>query len=88
MTLKGFPKPTITETTCPNCDDWKEANEEFCEGCQRCKTCYGTGIQEYQIAVDDFKEMGCEDCGVDPNDDSDRAYDEWRDSQEENKDND
>ena len=71
----------MTEHTCPNCDDWKETDEEICEGCQKCKTCFGTGIQEYQIAVDDFKEMGCEDCGYDPNDDGDRAYDAWKDDQ-------
>ena len=86
MTLKGFPKPTMTEHTCPNCDDYKETDEEICEGCQKCKTCFGTGIQEYQIAVDDFREMGCEDCGYDPDDDGDRLYDAWKDDQMETKD--
>lgn len=57
--------------TCPNCDDWKETDEEICEGCQKCKTCFGTGVVEYQIAVDDFREMGCEDCGYDPSEDYD-----------------
>tara|TARA_B110001454_G_C12457494_1_gene324738 strand:- start:292 stop:555 length:264 start_codon:yes stop_codon:yes gene_type:complete len=86
LTLKGFPKPTMTEHTCPNCDDYKETDEEICEGCQKCKTCFGTGIQEYQIAVDDFREMGCEDCGYDPDDDGDRLYDAWKDDQMETKD--
>ena len=35
---------------------------DLCEGCERCKTCWGTGIVEYQIAVDDFDERGCPDC--------------------------
>ena len=70
----------MTEKICPNCEDTQcEVDSNLCEGCDRCKTCYGTGVVEYQIAVDDFKEMFCEDCGGD--DDSDRAYDEWKDSQ-------
>lgn len=72
----------MTEKTCPNCEDQPcEVGTDLCEDCDRCKTCYGTGIVEYQIAVDDFKEMGCEDCGYDPSDDSDRAYDAWKDDQ-------
>ena len=60
------------QKTCPNCEDQDcEIDMDLCEGCERCKTCFGTGIQEYQIAVDDFKEMGCEDCGYDPNEDYD-----------------
>ena len=71
----------MTEQTCPNCEDQPcGQGTDLCEGCERCKTCYGTGIQEYQIAVDDFKKMGCEDCGYDPND-SDDAYDAWKDDQ-------
>ena len=53
----------MTEKICPNCESQEcEEGMDLCEGCERCKTCFGTGIQEYQIAVDDFKEMGCEDC--------------------------
>ena len=71
----------MTEQTCPNCEDRDcEKGTDLCEDCERCKTCFGTCIQEYQIAVDDFKQMGCEDCGYDPND-SDDAYDAWKDDQ-------
>ena len=75
------------QKTCPNCEDQDcEIDMDLCEGCERCKTCFGTGIQEYQIAVDDFREMGCEDCGYDPDDDGDRLYDAWKDDQMETKD--
>lgn len=72
----------MTEHTCPNCEDHDcEKGMDLCEDCQRCKTCFGTGIVEYQIAVDDFKEMCCEDCNDGGEDDSDRLYDEWKDNQ-------
>ena len=77
----------MTEKTCPNCEDQDcEKGTDLCEGCERCKECYGTGIVEYQIAVDDFKPMGCDACGFDPSDNGDELYDAWRDDQMENED--
>ena len=62
----------MTEKICPNCESQEcEEGMDLCEGCERCKTCFGTGIQEYQIAVDDFKEMGCEACGYEYGEDYD-----------------
>ena len=53
----------MTEKLCPNCEGEEcVKNMDLCEGCERCKTCWGTGIVEYQIAVDDFDERGCPDC--------------------------
>ena len=53
----------MTEKICPNCEDNEcEKNMDFCEGCERCKTCFGTGTVEYQLAVDDFDTRGCPDC--------------------------
>jgi hypothetical protein len=72
----------LTEKTCPNCEDQDcEKGTDLCEGCERCKECFGTGIVEYQIAVDDFKDVACELCNDGGDDDSDRAYDAWKDDQ-------